>query len=49
MELWRILQKCETRMCVHYVLNGHKQEVTKIKHRKRLVVNTEGVLVLVRT
>lgn len=31
MELWCILQKCETRMCIHYVLNGHKQEVTKIK------------------
>lgn len=41
MELRRILQKCETRMCVHYVLNGHKQEGTKIKHHKRLVVNTD--------
>lgn len=41
MELGRILQKRETRMCIHYVLNGHKQEVTKIKHRKMFVENTE--------
>lgn len=48
MELRRILQKCETRVCVHYVLNRHKQEVTKIKRRKSLVVNTEEALVSVR-
>lgn len=41
MELRRILQKCETRMCIHYVLNGHKQEVTKIKHCKMFVENAE--------